>query len=146
MKTVDDVLKTIGRSLWSVAPDSSVSSAIKFMDDKQAEAVPVLEVGILVGVISEKDCIRNVILKGKLVQETKVWEIMERNIIFITPSQTVEECLDVMTEKHIRHLPVMADGSLVGFFSMNDLIGSIITDQKDYITRLENYVMGIGFL
>jgi CBS domain-containing protein len=146
MKTVSDVLKINERTLWTVAPDSSIKNAIKFMDDKQAEAMPVLEAGNLIGVISEKDCIKNVIIKGKMAQETQVREIMERNIIYATPDQTAEDCYDLMIETHIRYLPVIADGSLIGFFSMNDLIGLIIADQKDYINRLENYVMGSGFI
>jgi CBS domain-containing protein len=146
MKTVDDVMKTIRRTLWSIAPDFTISRAIKFMDDNQAEALPVLDAGTLVGVISEKHCIKNVILSGKSLEETQVWEIMERNFIFTSPGQFIEDCLDVMTENHVRHLPVIADGALVAFLSMNDVFSSILIDQKDYITRLENYVMGIGFI
>jgi CBS domain-containing protein len=146
MKTVNDILKTKGKNLWSVAPDSSVKNAIKLMADKQVDAMLVLQAGNLVGVISEKDCIKNVILKGRSAEDTQVWEIMECNMIYTSPGQTLEDCLEVMTEKHIRHLPVIEDGSLVGFFSTSDLIMSIITDQKDYINRLENYVMGIGFI
>jgi CBS domain-containing protein len=146
MKTISDFLKMKGCSLWFVESDSSVKNAIKFMDDKQAEAMPVLEAGHLVGIISEKDCIKNVIMKGKLAQETQVREIMEHKIIFATPDQTAEDCYDLMIEKHLRYLPVIADSSLVGFFSLSDLINLIIIDQKDYISRLENYVMGAGFI
>ena len=145
MRTIDDILKTNGHTLWSVTPDSSVYDAIKQMADKQVGALPVLNAGKLVGAITEKDCIKKVILKGKSTEETQVWEIMASNSAVTFPAQSVEECIALMTEKYIHHLPVISNGSLVGFVSMSDLVRTIIDDQKDYIYRLENYVLGVGF-
>jgi CBS domain-containing protein len=145
MKMINDILKTNGHTLWSVAPESSVNNAIKLMADKQVQALPVLKAGKLVGIISELDCIEKVILKGKSPEETPISRIMTRHIISTSPAQTVEDCLDVMTEEHIQHLPVVAGTGLLGFVSMSDLLRTIISDQKDYIYRLENYVLGIGF-
>ncbi len=145
MRTIDDILKTNGQTLWSVTPDTSINDAIKQMADRQVVAFPVLNAGKLVGAITEKDCIENVILKGKSTEETQVWEIMASNSVVTSPSQSVEECIALMTEKKIYHLPVISHGSLVGFVSMSDLFRTIIDDQKDYIYRLENYVLGISF-
>ncbi len=145
MVTIQDILKTNSHSLWMVAPDSTLDNAIKLMAEKKVEALPVLDSGELVGVISEKDCIEKVILKGKSTEETQVAEIMVRDPVYSSPAQTVEDCLDMMTRNQILYMPVMTGKSLVGFISMNDLFRTIITDQKAYIYRLENYVMGIEF-
>lgn len=115
------------------------------MADEQIGALPVLEAGKLVGVLSEKDCIEKVILTGRSTEETQVGEIMEPDMICTSPAQTVEACLDVMTESHVQHLPVLSATSFVGFVSMSDLFRTIIDDQREYIYRLDNYVLGIDF-
>ncbi|MGE5221654.1 MAG: CBS domain-containing protein [Omnitrophica WOR_2 bacterium] len=143
MITVADFLKKNGHALCSVEPDSSISHAVRLMADKKIGALPVIEAGKLAGVISEKDCIEKVILKGRSPEETQVEEIMERDMLYTSPVQTVEDCLDIMTRNHVRHLPVIEGASLVGFLSMTDAFRTILNDQKAYICRLENYVMGI---
>jgi CBS domain-containing protein len=146
VRTVDEIMKINGHAEWYVKQGSSVKNAIRLMVDKQVSALPVLEAGKLVGIISDDDCIQKVILKGKPTEETQVEHVMARNMIYVTPAQTIEDCLSVMIEKHIQQLPVIAEGSLVGLVSMSDLFRTIITDQKDYICRLENYIQGIGYM
>ena len=145
MRTIEDVLRMNGNSLRSVGPESTVIDTLKLMKDMESDALPVLEAGKLVGVIKETDCITKVILKGKSLETTQVWEAMIRNTLSVTPAQAVEGCLAFMNENQLRHLPVISDGALVGFVSMGDLFTPILTEQKEYIYRLENYVMGIGF-
>ncbi len=145
MKTIGDYLKTTGDPFWSVNSDDSVRSVIKLMSQGRVKALPVLEAGRLVGIISMDDCINRVMLKGRPSLETRVREIMTSNLVTTYPAKSVEECLELMSEKHIQHLPVLTDGTLVGFVSMSDLLRTIIDDQKEYIDRLENYVMGVGY-
>jgi CBS domain-containing protein len=145
MRTIDEILKTNGHTPRTVTPDSSVISALKLMAEEQEEALPVLEAGKLVGVICEKDCIAKVILNGRSKEEPRVTEIMTRNIPHFSPGQSIEECLDVMTEKHIQYLPIMSETSFVGFVSMSDIFRTIIDDQKGYIYRLENFVLGADY-
>jgi CBS domain-containing protein len=145
MRTINDILSTNGKRGFSVRPDSSVIDAIKQMSDEQVGALLVLNAGKLMGVVTEKDCIQKVIIKGKSPEKIQVREIMTSNNVFTTPVQSVEECLSMMVEKEIQHLQVMSNNSPVGFVSMSDLFRTIIADQKDYIYRLENYVMGTNF-
>lgn len=146
MRTINDILKTDGNLILSVTPDTSINRAIELMANKQVRSLPVLEAGKLIGSVTEKDCINKVIVKGKSPEETQVREIMASDSAIATPAQSVEDCLLMMTEKHIQQLPVISNGALVGFVSMSDMLLTIINDQNDYIHRLENYVMGIGFI
>lgn len=145
MKIIGNVLKANGNTFWSVTPDAPVNNAIKLMSENEVKALPVLEEEKLVGVVSENDCIRKVILMGKSTKKTQVREIMSSNMHMASPDQSVEECLAQMTDEHVRHLPVIANGSLVGFVSMSDLLQTIIDDQKDYIYGLENYILGTDY-
>ncbi len=145
MRTIDDILRTNGQNVLSVSANSSVNEAIKQMADKQVGALLVLCAGKLLGVVTEKDCLQKVIIRGKSAEKTQVREIMASNTVFATPLQSVEECLATMVEKEIHHLPVISNHSLVGFVSMSDLLRTIVADQKDYIYRLENYVMGTEY-
>jgi CBS domain-containing protein len=115
------------------------------MAEEQVEALPVLESGELVGIIYEKDCITKFILNGRSMNDIQVKEIMSPNIITVSPLRTVEECLDVMTEEHIQYIPVTVNTYLLGFLSLSDISRTIIEDQKDYLYRLDNYVLGIDF-
>ena len=141
MKTIDRILKTKGYYVWSIAPDASVYDAIKLMADKQIGALLVMDDGKLVGIISERDYARNIILKGRSSKDTPVREIMTRNVICTIPEKTADQCLALMTAKHIRHLPVFAGNQLVGVVSIGDLVKAIITEQKDLIRQLENYII-----
>ncbi len=141
MKQVKHILATKGYDVWSTAPDASVFEALELMSAKQAGALVVIEGGRVVGMISERDYARKVILKGKTSRETPVKEIMTSRVIYTTPDQTIESCMALMTENHIRHLPVMIDERLIGIVSIGDLVKAIISDQKALIQQLENYIL-----
>lgn len=145
MRTIDDLLKTNRHTLWTITPGSTVKDAIKQMADRQVVVLPVVYAGKLVGAITEKDCIKKVILKGKSPEGTLVSEIMSSNEAVTSPAHSLEECLALMIEKHIQALPVVSNGSLVGFVSMNDLFRTILTDRNEYIYQLENYISGVSF-
>ena len=142
MKTVKQVLDNKGPTTWHVLPDSFVYDALQLMADKEIGALLVLEGGRLVGVISERDYARKVILKGKSSLDTPVKEIMTRDAVCVRPEQTVEECMALVTEKRVRHLPVVMDDKVVGIISIGDLVKAVI-DEKDFtIKQLESYIMG----
>ncbi len=141
MKLVKHVLNIKGYNVWSVAPDDSVYDAIKLMADKQVGVMLVLEAGKLVGIISERDYARKVILKGKASQETLVRDIMTSPVIYTAPDESIEQCMALMTERRIRHLPVLVDERLIGIVSIGDLVKSIIADQKNLIQDLENFIL-----
>jgi CBS domain-containing protein len=142
MKTVRSLLQTKGHAVWTIAPAASVFEALKLMADKNVGALLVLEGDELAGVISERDYARKVVLKGRSSVDTPVRDIMTAGVIAIHPDQTVEECMALMTDKHIRHLPVVADGQLVGIVSIGDVVKSIITDQGFMIEQLTSYISG----
>ncbi len=141
MKLVKHILTTKGYDVWSIAPDASVLDALKLMAEKRVGALIVLDAGKVVGIMSERDYARKIILQGKTSKETQVSEIMTTTVIYTTPEQTVETCMALMTEKHIRHLPVMVDDRLIGVISIGDLVKTIISDQKALIQQLENYIL-----
>lgn len=142
MTTLRNILQEKRGNIWSVAPDTTVYDAIKMMADKNVGALVVLEGEKLSGIISERDYARKVILKGKSSKETKVKEIMTSDVITITPEQSVEECMAVMTHKHVRHLPVLEAKKLVGVISIGDVVKAIISEQEYTIKQLENYITG----
>ncbi len=119
-----------------------VFDAITFMAQKNVGALPVLEGNRLVGIVSERDYTRKVILKGKSSRRTQVMEIMSRQVFVAKPSDTPEDCMRIMTEKHIRHLPVMENGALVGMVSIGDLVNWVISTQHATIEQLEQYIGG----
>ncbi|MBI2115744.1 MAG: CBS domain-containing protein [candidate division NC10 bacterium] len=142
MKTVQQILRHKGSAVWSVTPDSMVYDALRLMAEKGVGALLVLDAGRLVGIISERDYARKVILKGKSSLDTPVSEIMTERVMCVRPGQTVEECMSLMTEKRIRHLPVLIDDQVVGVVSIGDLVKASL-DEKDFmIKQLENYITG----
>jgi CBS domain-containing protein len=142
MKTLKQVLRDKGHDLWSVSPDSSVYAALKLMAEKEVGALLVLEADKLVGIISERDYARKVILRGKSSLDTPVREIMTQKVICVRPEQTIEECMALMTAKRIRHLPVIVDDKVIGVLSIGDMVKAVI-DEKDFmIKQLENYITG----
>ena len=131
-----------GSAVWSIAPNAMVFDAIQLMADKNVAALPVVENGRLAGMISERDYTRKVILKGKSSKETPVRDIMTQELITVDASESVTECMRVMTEKRIRHLPVMEGSKMIGLISIGDLVRRIISAQTATIDNLEKYITG----
>ncbi len=140
MKTIKQLLGSSPRQPLAVAPGDSVIAALEIMAKHDVGAVLVLEGTRLAGIFSERDYARKVILQGKSSKDTQVREIMTEKVIFAKPSQTVDECMAIMTEKHIRHLPVMDGDALVGMISIGDLVKETICEQAFVIKQLENYI------
>ena len=140
--TVSWILAHKGSEIWTVRPDTMVYDAIKMMADKNVGALPVMEGGKLVGIISERDYTRKVILKGKSSKDTPVSDIMTRELVTTDPEGSVTECMRLMTEKRVRHLPVMVDGKMIGILSIGDLVRRIISAQTATIDNLEKYITG----
>ena len=143
MKTVRDVFNRRENSmLWSVSPISTVYEAIELMSERHVGALPVLQEQKLVGIISERDYARKVILKQRSSKATRVSEIMSQNVITVSESTSVDECVQLMQSHHIRHLVVTDHGSVVGMLSLRDLFVEIIDTQKKTIDQLEHYIRG----
>ncbi|HHX65932.1 MAG TPA: CBS domain-containing protein [Chloroflexi bacterium] len=144
MKTVRQLLDSKGYNVWSIRPDATVYEALKLMADKNVGAVLVIdEQDHLVGVLSERDYARKVILQGRFSQDTLVRDIMTDRVVYVRPEQRLEDCMALMTDKRIRHLPVMEDGKLLGVVSIGDVVKTIISEQEFVIEQLENYITGV---
>ncbi|MEZ0483995.1 CBS domain-containing protein [Fibrella aquatica] len=144
--TIRQVLqgKTIN-TIYSVSPAETVYAALELMAAKNIGAVLVLEGGDLVGIFSERDYARKGILQGRASKDTLIRDVMTANVITITPEQSLESCMVIMADKHIRHLPVMDGEKLVGIISINDVVNTIIHDQKARINSLESYITGSSY-
>lgn len=140
MKTVREILKKKGSDIYSISPQATVYEALQVMADKNIGAVLVIEKGKLVGILSERDYARKVILKGKASKETTVADLMTKNVLYVSPDKNVEDCMFLMTTKNIRHLPVIEDDRLIGIISINDVVKIIIAEQKFAIDTLEKYM------
>ncbi len=143
MRTVRELLQAKGHDVWSIRPDASVYDALKLMADKNIGAVLVTDGGgKLVGILSERDYARKIVLKGQTSRETTVAQIMTEKVLCIDPDKTLQECLALMTTGRMRHLPVMDRGRLVGVISLGDVGKAIIAIQGFMIEQLENYICG----
>ena len=141
-KSVKEILSKKGYEVWSTSPNTTVFEALKSMSEKGIGALVVLDDSKVVGVFSERDYARKVTLEGKSSKDLPVKEIMTRNVVFVKPENTTEECMALMTEKHIRHLPVVKGDELVGIISIGDIVKAIISQQEFVIEQLENYITG----
>ncbi len=141
MQTIRKILSEKGNEIWSTSPGATVYEALQTMADKDVGALPVMDHGKLVGIFSERDYARKVILLGKTSKKTYVKEIMTSHVIYSTPEMTNDQGLTLMTAKYIRHLPVLDGDTLVGIVSIGDLVRSIISEQKEMISQLEQYIL-----
>jgi CBS domain-containing protein len=142
MLRVTHLLAGKGKDLWSVDAEQPVLEAIQIMADRRIGALPVMRAGELVGVVSERDYARKVILLGRSSAETAVWQIMSSPVITVGPRETVRHCMEIMTERRIRHLPVVEGGVTVGMISIGDLVRAVIEEQKETIEQLEKFIAG----
>ena len=145
MKTqipVSSLLHHKGPAVWSVTPDTSVFDAIKLMADKNIGALPVLSTGTLVGIVTERDYTRKVALQGKSSKDTRVWEIISNPVVCVSPDESIEDCMRLMTENRVRHLPVVENKKLLGIVSIGDLVNWIISSQNSAIEQMEQYIAG----
>jgi CBS domain-containing protein len=140
MKTIQQLLDTKGQQVWSIGPDASVYDALVAMAEHQIGALLVMDDTGMIGLISERDYARNIVLRGLASKDTQVRDVMTRRVVCTRPTQTLEEAMALMTEKRVRHLPVIADGKVIGLISIGDLIKSIISEHKFIIEQLENYI------
>jgi CBS domain-containing protein len=140
--TISDILQHKGTNAWAISPNATVFEAIQLMADKNVGALLVTEQDKLVGIISERDYTRKVVLKGRSSRETAVKEILSSHVIHVSPSHTVEECMRLMTEHHIRHLPVLDGEKICGVVSIGDLVNWIISAQTSTINQLQTYIAG----
>lgn len=142
MLRVRQLLDRKGRDVWSIDADEPVLEAIQIMADRHVGALPVLRGGELAGIISERDYARKVILLGRSSAETPVWQIMSAPAITVGSDETVQRCMEIMTERRIRHLPVVDGERMVGMISIGDCVRAVIEDQQDTIQQLERFISG----
>ena len=141
MSTVRNVLQKKGNAVYSVSPDSSVYDALETLEDKNLGALVVTENGKLIGIFTERDYARKVILKGRSSKETLVRDIMSSHPIFVTPDSTISDCMQLMSDKFIRHISVLENDQLVGIISIGDVVSYIINEKDFIIENLEHYIM-----
>ena len=142
MTYVRQILKTKGNEIWSIAPQATVYEALQRMSEKDVGALLVLDKGNLVGIFSERDYARKLILKGRFSKDTTVGELMTREVLYIESQSTIEDCMALMTAKRVRHLPVLENERLIGIVTIGDVVKQIISDQEFTIQQLERYIKG----
>lgn len=142
MMRVSHLLTRKGKEVWSVGADEPVLEAIQIMADRHVGALPVMRAGELVGLVSERDYARKVVLLGRSSAETFVWQIMSSPVVTVAPDASVRSCMEVMTERRIRHLPVVDGGTMVGMISIGDLVRAVIEEQASTIEHLEKFIAG----
>lgn len=142
MVTVKELLDAKPVALWTVAPDATVYRALEILAEKDVGALPVVDGNRLLGIFSERDYARKVVLKGRASRDVPVSELMARSVVCVTAADTINDCMTLMTEKRVRHLPVMDDDRLVGIVTIGDVVKSVISEQKHTIANLESYIRG----
>ncbi len=142
MKKIRQLLQEKGTDVWVVASDISIFEALQLMAEKNIGALLVVDADKLIGILSERDYARKVALEGKSSRKTLVEEIMTQTVASVGPDQTIQECMELMTEKHIRHLPVLENEKLVGMISIGDIVKAVISEQQFVIEQLESYIAG----
>jgi len=145
MSTVRDVLRVKGHDVWSIGCDVTVYEALKLMAEKNIGAVLVMDGDRLGGILSERDYARKVSLHGKSAKNTSVGEIMTEKVVYVHPEQSTDECMALMTDKRVRHLPVMEDDQVIGVISIGDVVKAIISHQEFIIGQLEHYITGTPY-
>ena len=144
MKTVGDVLKAKGSAVFAARPNDTVYHALTVMAAKNIGALVVREGERVAGIFSERDYARQVVLKGKTSKDTPLRDVMTSRVVFVRPEQNLEECMALMTDKHIRHLPVLADAQLIGILSIGDVVKAVISEKEFLISQLESYITSGG--
>lgn len=144
MKTVQDILDRKGRDVWSASPDTTVLEALRLLKDKNIGALVVLDQGKLAGIFSERDYARKIALQGRSSRDTQLRDVLTGRVLCVSPDRTVDECMALMSDKHIRHLPVVdAEGQVIGIVSIGDVVQAVIWGQSFLIDQLEQYISGI---
>lgn len=142
MSTVRNILQKKGNAVFSVTPDSSVYDALEYLEEKNLGCLVVLENETLIGVFTERDYARKVILKGRSSKETSIRDIMSSKPIFVDCDTSIDDCMELMTDKFIRHLPVLENGKMIGLVSIGDIVKYIIDEKNFIIENLEHYITG----
>jgi CBS domain-containing protein len=145
MATVRDLLKLKGNQVWTISPTTSVIDTLKFMSDKDVGALLVVEGDQILGVISERDFVRSIAQTGQCLLYAQVQNYMTKEVVTVKPSQTIDECMQLMTKQRIRHLPVVENQALVGLISIGDVVKEMISSKESTITSLENFIEGRGY-
>jgi CBS domain-containing protein len=145
MLYVNDLLKSKGNDVWAISPETTILDAIRFMANKRVGALVVLEDGILAGIISERDFVYRIAQDRTIQLDMPVSDYMTPTVITVTPSHTIPQCMEIMTNKRIRHLPVLNGDQLVGLISIGDMVKGIISEQESTIHNLEDYIVGGGY-
>lgn len=140
MKKIQQILNTKPLEVFSVTPNTSVLDALGVMTDKNISALLIMESGSLLGIFTERDYARKIVLQGKSSKDTAIADAMTSNPITVSPADSIELCMQIMTDKHIRHLPVVAEDKVIGMVSIGDVVKFIIADQKQTISQLESYI------
>ncbi|AOW09163.1 histidine kinase [Flavobacterium gilvum] len=140
MMTVNQILSTKGKEVYSIVSTITVYEALKVLGEKNIGAIPVIEDGLLKGILSERDYARKIVLKDKSSKETLVSEIMEREVVTVKPSDNVDYCMELMSKRRIRHLPVVENNAVIGLVSIGDVVKTIIEIQKETIKHLDSYI------
>ena len=145
MPTTRDLIRTkSNQQIWSISPEATVYEAMQMLAEKKIGAILVISAGNVDGILSERDCVRKVDILGKSSRQVKVREIMTSHVLYVDINQPLEECMAIMTEKKVRHLPVYENGKLVGIISVGDVLKEIITDQKFMLDQLSRYITSGG--